>query len=65
MKKQNNEYIDLMPKKEEVQESSSDFDMNLGNSKNPNTDFELDFTEHDKGLEGIPTMDLEIGLTGF
>ncbi|KKK82997.1 hypothetical protein LCGC14_2797770 [marine sediment metagenome] len=65
MEKQNDEYLDLMPKKEKVQEDSSEFDMNLGNSKNSNTGFELDFTDHDKGLEGVPKMDLGIGITDF
>ena len=47
MEKQNNEYLDLMPKQED------------------NTGFELDLTAHDKGLEGVPTMDLGIGITDF
>lgn len=51
MEKQSNEYVDLMPKQEELEEFS--------------TGFEIDFKDTDKGLEGIPTMDLEIGLTNF
>ena len=68
MKKQNDKYLDLMPKKpkqEEVQEPSSDFDMDLGNSQNSETGFEMDFGNADSGLEGIPTIDLEIGKPNF
>ena len=49
MEKQNNEYLDLMPKQEELQELNTGFE--FGNASS--------------GLEGIPTMDLEIGITDF
>lgn len=65
MEKQNNGYLNLMPKQEEVQEPSSDFDMDLGNSENHETGFEMDLGDADSNLEGIPTIDLEIGLTDF
>ncbi len=51
MEKENDGYLNLMPEKEEVQES--------------NTGFETDFGNTDSGLEGIPKMDLGIGLTDF
>lgn len=54
MEKENNEYLDLAPEKE-VQEET----------ENLKTGFEIDFGNSREGLEGIPTMDLGIGLTDF
>jgi len=52
MEKQNNEYIDLMPKQEEV-------------SQDLGTGFEIDFGNANGSLEGVPTMDLGIDNINF
>ncbi len=54
MKTPNETYLDLTPKEPEQEE---DEDLETG--------FEIDLGNAGFGLEGIPTMDLEIGLTDF
>ena len=54
METPNEQYLDLTPKEpeqEEVQDLEIRFEIDIGNAG--------------EGLEGIPTMDLEIGLTDF
>ncbi len=59
MKEQNNEYLDLIPEQDINENLLTDFeeaqDLNIG----------FEFGDASSSLEGIPTMDLEIGLTDF
>lgn len=51
METPNETYLDLTPKQEEVEDLETGFEIDLGDA--------------DLGLEGIPTMDLEIGKSDF
>ena len=59
MKKENNEYLNLMPE----QDTSENLETDSEDSQGFETSFE--FGDVSSNLEGIPTMNLEIGSTDF